>query len=348
MAAFGTRSVNYYENRADGGFAWNVRYDLSFLNNESLTSIMVDLVGDNAGATADVWRNGVNDIWNNKAFFSDGTRLYEIKMNFQFVDSNAHQTVNVHSGTGQTNMTNWYLNNPGGWPNSMHDEIAAHEVGHMFGNFDEYAGGATYGGFTRTGTLMSDLTLAGYQDYFWTQESYTEQFGNMSLSTVLGRMGTAGDNIMTGGNGMDGFYGLGGNDTISASGGNDFLDGGAGRDRMTGGTGSDIFDYDLASQTANTSTTRDVVTDFTHLVDDFDFSGLDASVGQTGNNVFVWRGGSAFTSGSQGELRFQTVNNSGIANDRTVIFGDTDSDTASEFQIELTGLIGLTSADFIL
>lgn len=348
MAAFGTTAISYFENRADGGFAWNVRYDLSFLNNESLTTIRVDLVGDDPGATADVWRNGVNDIWNNKAFFSDGTRLYEIKLNFQFVNSNAHHTVNVHSGTGGTNMTNWYLNNPSGWPNSYHDEIAAHEVGHMFGNFDEYAGGATYGGFTRTGTLMSDLTLAGFQDYFWTQEAYTEQLGAMTLSTVLGRTGTSGNNTLTGTAGMDGFYGLGGADTISGAGGNDFLDGGAGRDRMTGGSGRDIFDYDLSSQTGNSSTTRDVVTDFSHLTDDFDLTGMDASSVLSGNNAFVWRGAGAFTTGGQGELRFQTVDNSGTANDRTVVFGDTDSDSASEFQIELTGLIGLTAADFLL
>ena len=80
----------------------------------------MDLVGDDPGATADVWKNGVNSIWNNKAFFSDGNRLYEIKLAFQFVDSGAHHTVNVHSGTGGTNMTNWYLTNPGGWPNDKH------------------------------------------------------------------------------------------------------------------------------------------------------------------------------------------------------------------------------------
>ena len=49
---------------------------------------------------ASVWQNGVNDIWNNKAFFSDGSRLYEVKMDFSFVDSGAHHTVNVHAGTG--------------------------------------------------------------------------------------------------------------------------------------------------------------------------------------------------------------------------------------------------------
>jgi Ca2+-binding RTX toxin-like protein len=347
MAAFGTTAISYLEDRADGNFAWNVAYDLSFLNNESLTTIRVDLVGADPGATADVWRTGANAIWNNKAFFSDGTRLYEVKFNLQFVDSGAHHTVNVHAGTGGTNMTNWYLTNPSGWPNDMHDEIAAHEVGHMFGNFDEYAGGATYAGFVRSGTLMSDLTRAGFEDYFWTQEFYTELFGSTSLSTVRARTGTSAANGMVGGAGMDGFYGLGGNDTISGWGGNDLLDGGAGKDRMTGGGGADIFDLDFASETGNSSLTRDVITDFAHLVDDFDLSGMDASAVLAGNNAFGWRGTSAFTASAQGQLRYQTFNAAGTANDRTIVYGDTDSDTAGEFQIELVGLVTLSGADFI-
>jgi Ca2+-binding RTX toxin-like protein len=347
MAAFGTTAISYHENRADGGFAWDVRYDLSFLNNESLTTIKVDLVGDDPGSTAGVWRDGVNTIWNNKAFFSDGNRLYEIKLDFQFVDSGAHQTVNVHAGTGHTNMTNWYLSNPGGWPDHMHDEIAAHEVGHMFGNFDEYAGGATYGGFTTTGALMADLTLSDFERYFWTQEYYTEVLAGTSLGTVRANTGSSGRDTMSGGEGMDGFHGLGGNDRIRAGGGNDFVDGGYGKDRMTGGDGADIFDFNLSAQTGNTNRSRDIITDFAHLIDDFDLAGMDASTVQAGNNAFLWRGTGAFTS-ADGELRFQKINNAGTADDRTILYGDTDGDAASEFQIELAGLVNLSAADVLL
>lgn len=347
MASFGTRAISYYEDRSDGGFAWNVRYDVSFLNSESLTTLKVDLVGADPGATATQWRNGINDIWSNKAFFSDGVRLYEIKMKFDFVDSGAHHTVTVHEGTGRTDMLNWYLSNPGGWPNDMHDEIAAHEAGHMFGLFDEYSGGATYGGYTTSGTLMSDLTLAGFQNYFWTQEYYTESFGSMNLSTVLAQTGTDAANTLTGGSGMDGFYGMAGNDTISAGGGNDLLDGGTGRDRLTGGGGRDVFDYDRAIETGNSAASRDVILDFLHLTDDIDLSGMDASTVLAGNNAFLWRGTGAFTA-SAGELRYVQYDNAGTADDYTVVFGDRDADIASEFQIELRGLLTLTAADFLL
>ena len=348
MVSFGTKAISYHEDRADFGFAWDVRYDLSFLNSESLTTIKVDLVGDDAGATATQWKNGINDIWNNKAFFSDDNRLYEVKLSFDFVDSGAHQTVNVHAGTGSTNMSNWYLTNPSGWPNHMQDEIAAHEVGHMFGLFDEYAGGATYNGYTTTGMLMSDLTVLGFQNYFRTQEHYTEVYGSTTLGTVLGNLGTADANTLTGGSGMDGFYGLGGNDTISADGGNDLIDGGAGKDRMTGGAGFDVFDWDLASETGNSVSTRDIITDFVHLIDDLDMSGMDASSLLAGNNAFTWQGAKAFGSGAEGELRYVKYNNAGTANDYTVIYGDRDSDGSSEFQIQLQGLFNLSAEDFLL
>lgn len=347
MAAFGTKSISYYEDRADGGYEWNVRYDLSFLNNESLTTLKVDLVGDAAGSMEAVWRNGVNDIWNNKAFFSDGSRLYEVKTNFSFVENGEHHTVTVHNGTGRSDMLNWYTDEAG-WPDSAEDEIAAHEVGHMFGLFDEYSGGATYGGYTTTGTLMSDLTQSGFAYYCWPQEYYTEYYGGMSLDRLLGKIGTSSGNTLSGGSGMDGFYGLGGNDTISGAGGNDFLDGGAGKDTLTGGAGKDIFDYDAVSESGNSSTSRDVIKDFVHLTDDIDLSGMDASAILAGNNAFTWRGTSAFTTSTQGELRYQKYDNSGTSNDYTIVYGDNDGDTASEFQIECRGLLNLTSADFFL
>jgi len=348
MASFGTKAISYYENRADGGFAWDVAYDLSFRNAESLTTIRVDLIGDDPGATQTQWLNGVNTIWNNKAFFSDGVRLYEIKLKFSFVDSNEHHTVDVHAGTGNADMSNWYLTNPSGWPNSMQDEIAAHEVGHMFGLFDEYAGGATYGGYTTTGTLMSDLSISGFQNYFWTQEYYTEYYGSITLTTVLARRGTSGADSLTGGSGMDGFHGLAGNDTIVGNAGNDLLDGGAGKDRLTGGVGADIFDFDAVAECGTDFTTRDVITDFVRGSDKIDLAGFDASTLDAGNNAFVWSGTAAFNSSSSGELRYVRYDKAGTANDYTVVYGDTDADTASEFQIELRGLYTLSATDFLL
>jgi hypothetical protein len=230
----------------------------------------------------------------------------------------------------------------------MQDEIAAHEVGHMFGLFDQYAGGATYDGYTTTGTLMSDLTKAGFEYYCYPQEYYTEYYGGMSLGRVLGKCGTSGADTLSGGSGMDGFYGLGGNDTISGGAGNDLLDGGAGKDTLSGGAGADVFDYDAVSESGNSSASRDVSKGFAHLVDDIDLAGMDASAKLSGNNAFVWRGTSAFTTSTGGELRYQKYDSAGTTNDYTLVYGDNDGDTASEFQIELRGLLNLTAADILL
>ncbi len=139
-----------------------------------------------------------------------------------------------------------------------------------------------------------------------------------------------------------------GNDTLIGGKGIDTLTGGAGRDSMSGSSGDDIFDYNAATETGNSLTTCDIITDFQQGHDTIDLRDFDASTVLAGNNAFVWRGTGPFTTSGEGELRYQKYDNAGTWNDYTVIFGDTDADTASEFQIKLQGLVTLTQADFIL
>ncbi|SUS07443.1 hypothetical protein DF3PB_4390003 [uncultured Defluviicoccus sp.] len=139
-----------------------------------------------------------------------------------------------------------------------------------------------------------------------------------------------------------------GSDTLIGGKGVDTLTGGAGADVMSGGGGDDVFDYNAASETGNSLTTCDIITDFAPGHDKIDLKDIDASSVLAGNNAFVWRGTGPFTTSSEGELRYQKYDNAGTANDYTVIFGDTDADTASEFQIKLQGLVTLSQADFIL
>lgn len=139
-----------------------------------------------------------------------------------------------------------------------------------------------------------------------------------------------------------------GNDTLIGGKGNETFTGGAGADVMSGSSGDDIFDFNAASETGNSLTTCDIITDFQQGHDKIDLHDFDASTVLAGKNAFVWRGTGPFTTSGEGELRYQKYDNAGTANDYTVIFGDTDADTASEFQIKLQGLVTLTQADFIL
>lgn len=62
-----------------------------------------------------------------------------------------------------------------------------------------------------------------------------------------------------------------------------------------------------------------------------------------GHNAFVFRGAAtSFGTSRAGEIRYTQENGT------TIIYGDTDSDIAPEFQIVLNGLSSLTGSDFIL
>jgi Ca2+-binding RTX toxin-like protein len=156
-------------------------------------------------------------------------------------------------------------------------------------------------------------------------------------------------NILNAGGGKDTLTGNGGNDKLLGGKGNDVLNGGAGKDILIGGTGrdnltgggdADVFVFLDAADLGNTSSKRDVITDFAQGVDRIDLSGIDARAGG-GNQAFDFIGKIAF-SGTMGELKFQN------AGGLTLVRGDMDGDGAGDFQIALTGLFTLTAADFIL
>ena len=85
---------------------------------------------------------------------------------------------------------------------------------------------------------------------------------------------------------------------------------------------------------------RDIITDFSHAqLDKIDLATIDANSMLLNDQAFL---SAVLTSGaftSAGQLRL-------VGN---VLSGNTDSDfTTSEFEIQLTGIDTLTSADFIL
>jgi Peptidase M10 serralysin C terminal/Matrixin len=123
-----------------------------------------------------------------------------------------------------------------------------------------------------------------------------------------------------------------GDDTLIGNSTHNLLSGGKGRDTMSGYGGKDIFHFNHITDTGNTFITADVITDFHPDHDRISLSSIAD---------FTWRGTKAFTS-SAAELRYQHVN------DCTVIYIDTDSDTASEAMIKLKGTHALAAGDFIL
>lgn len=273
---FNDAQVSYREDRADHNFAWDVRYALDFDGTRFLTTVKIKLTGAAPGDLLSTWDKGINTLWNDRGFFSDGTWLYASRYDAKFVASRQDQTVRVIDAKGRTDMLNWYTSSD--WGASYDDQIAAHEFGHMFGLFDEYAGGATYSNVTYADGLMSNLSVSGYDRYFWTTDYFGEHFSGAALDLVMGKrfgaaansydgnaranavMGFGGDDVLNGGAGgdwLDGgvgsdkLNGQGGHDQIFGGAGNDTLNGGAAADRLYGGVGSDWVEGGLGKDELN-------------------------------------------------------------------------------------------------
>ena len=182
--------------------------------------------------------------------------------------------------------------------------------------------------------------------------------GNTGLNTLYGMAGSdtldgrAGSDTLDGGAGSDILIGGGGNDNLQGGTENDVLRGGVGQDTLSGGAGADIFKLDVPTDTGATAATRDIISDFTHnatisLSDRIDVSIIDANSGMSGNNSFTFIGNGSFT-GKAGQLHYFQQDLAGTVNDKTIVEGDWNGDKVADFQIELTGLKPLISADFIL
>ena len=138
------------------------------------------------------------------------------------------------------------------------------------------------------------------------------------------------------------FWGKGGNDQLSSGSGNDTLIGGDGRDTFTGGTGNDKFVYKLVNDSP-AGAGRDVIKDFkgngAAIGDQIDLTAIDANVLKSGNQAFIF--GGPFTAG---HLRYNTTTG--------ILSGNTDSDAAAEFEIQLLGapalVVGGAGTDILL
>ena len=196
--------------------------------------------------------------------------------------------------------------------------------------------------------FRGNYTLAGYVENAVADSAALALniTGNASANTLVGN---AAANVLRGLLLNDVLIGNAGNDTLDGGANVDTLIGGLGRDMMTGGTQRDVFDFNAVNETGKTATTRDVITDFQHNLDDIDVSTIDANGPLAGNGKFAFLAakGAAFT-GAKGQLHWFQQDLAGTANDKTIVEGDINGDKHADFAIELKGLIALGAADFLL
>ena len=108
-------------------------YDIGFTRTSGYTvSENIQLTGFDPGpAVRDNWKTSTESIWTTNRFNQP------IVVTVNFVQSNANQIVTVREGPGAGDTRNWYS----GWPQGQASAAPwAHEIGHYFGNFDEYSG----------------------------------------------------------------------------------------------------------------------------------------------------------------------------------------------------------------
>lgn len=151
--------------RSSSGFRWTYSYDIGFLNNMLMIDLDINLIGDTANNNVllNRWETGIEGIWSTNRF------EIPISFNVDWVSENYDQTVYVHDGdTAIFNMLNWNTVGANGWGDEFQEEVVAHEVGHMFGLWDEYTGGAIdpVTGLVNTNGLMHTLD-GGTLDYYY-------------------------------------------------------------------------------------------------------------------------------------------------------------------------------------
>ncbi|WP_404536027.1 M10 family metallopeptidase C-terminal domain-containing protein [Bradyrhizobium ottawaense] len=122
---------------------------------------------------------------------------------------------------------------------------------------------------------------------------------------------------------------------------------------LTGGGEADTFVFNDLNAVRNGTTfdaaKRDTITDFVHGTDRINLSHIDANTGTGGTQHFsgisFWNGtGAEFTAANQLKFHYETIN----GQEHTIIDGNINGNTGTDFQIDLVRHIALTSSDFIL
>lgn len=148
--------------------------------------------------------------------------------------------------------------------------------------------------------------------------------------------GNAAANTLNGLAGNDWLFGGSGNDLLLGGAGDDSIIGGPGRDTMTGGAGADFFIFRTLLDLGATSSTQDTITDFTRGQDKIDLAGIDANTSITGVQAFSYIGSASFS--GAGQLRYS----------QGILYGNINSNPASDFQIALSGSPAISAGDLIL
>ena len=218
----------------------------------------------------------------------------------------------IHPGAGNDTVY-------GGGGNDLIDDFG--HASTSSGGDDWFFGGA--GADTLYGWTGNDSLDGGTENDFMFGEDGADYLDGWTGNDTM--FGGNGNDRLYGYTGNDRLYGDSGNDLLYGEDGNDLLSGGLGLDKLYGGNGSDVFEF--SSTRESNGTTRDVIGGFEFDLDSIDLSEIDADATIAGNQAFRW---TEATTGTPARGFLMAVAGTGTD---TWILGNTDSDTAAEFQL---------------
>lgn len=161
--------------------------------------------------------------------------------------------------------------------------------------------------------------------------------------TVDQLRGDANANIFYTGLLSDRLYGRGGDDFLFGEGGADAFYGGTGADTMTAGPGAGLRDRFIYFQMVESGVgagNRDIITDFVTGEDRIEIRRFDADLTQGFKQGFSFVGDAGLTGAGDLGYRHEGGN--------TIVGADVTGDGIADFEIELTGIMDLTAADFLI
>jgi Ca2+-binding RTX toxin-like protein len=166
-------------------------------------------------------------------------------------------------------------------------------------------------------------------------------YGNLGNDVLRGGAGNdaiyggKGDNFLIGGADDDQLFGASGRDTLYGEDGDDYLAGAKGRDILFGGAGADSFAFLKKADSKSKNKGWDIIRDFSQ--DEGDQIDLSAFKGK-----FDFIGKNGKFSGDSKELKYSYKKAS------TMVKIDSNADGKVDMKIKLNDKIALTEADFIL
>lgn len=186
------------------------------------------------------------------------------------------------------------------------------------------------------GSGVDSLTLTtssvGWNVSLSTGTAVLGDFRTLTISGIETVEGSALNDTITGNAAANLLFGSSGSDRLNGGSGEDTLVGGSSADTLIGGAGVDEFRFGIFSDSSPSATDR--IADFAPGVDHI------ALPGARGIVTYVFIGTGAFT-GTANEVRFFSAD--GVTTIEVRQLGN----SVNDMEIDLTGIVALTAADFL-